>query len=127
MQTFETRLTVSQNDLDELNHVNNIKYVEWVQEIAKSHWLKKAPLKIINNYHWIMLSHSIEYKSPAFLNDIINLKTYIINYEGAKSARCVEIYNDADKLLAKSKTLWCLINSKTNRPVRITPEIIGLF
>nr|WP_317195010.1 thioesterase family protein [Mariniflexile gromovii] len=127
MATFETTLIVNKNDLDELNHVNNIRYVEWVQDVAKAHWQEKASTKIIKDYHWVMLSHYIEYKSSAFLNDVIKLKTYIINYKGATSTRIVEIYNDTDKLLAKSETTWCLINSETNRPARITPEIIDLF
>ncbi|MEN3322258.1 thioesterase family protein [Mariniflexile soesokkakense] len=127
MQTFETTLVVTQNDLDELNHVNNIRYVEWVQDIAKAHWLKNASSKIIKDYHWVMLSHYIEYKSSALLNDVIKLKTYVINSEGVTTTRIVEIYNDADKLLAKSETTWCLISSKTKRPSRITPEIINLF
>ena len=127
MQTFESTLIVTQNDLDELNHVNNIRYVEWVQDVAKAHWLKNASPKIINDYHWVMLSHYIEYKSPALLNDVIRLKTYVINSEGVTTTRMVEIYNDSDKLLAKSETTWCLINSQTKRPARITPEIMDLF
>ena len=127
MQTFETTLIVTQNDLDELNHVNNIRYVEWVQDVAKAHWLKHASPKIINDYHWIMLSHYIEYKSPALLNDVITLKTYVINSEGVTTTRMVEIYKDSDTLLAKSETTWCLINSQTKRPARITPEIMDLF
>ena len=127
MQIFETTLTVTRHDLDELNHVNNIRYVEWVQDIAKAHWQEKASSKIKNNYHWVMLSHYIEYKSAALLNDIIRLKTYIINYEGVKTTRIVEIYNNTNKLLTKSETTWCLINIETNKPARITPEITHLF
>ena len=127
MQTFETTLVVTQNDLDELNHVNNIRYVEWVQDVAKSHWLSNASPEIINNYYWVMLSHYIEYKSEALLNDAIKLKTYVINCEGVTTTRMVEICNSNDKLLAKSETTWCLINSQTKRPAQITPEIIDLF
>lgn len=127
MKTFEITLTVTPDDLDELNHVNNIRYVAWVQDVAKAHWQEKASSKIKNNYYWVMLSHFIEYKNSALLNDVIKLKTYIVNYKGATSMRMVEICNEADKLLAKSETTWCLIHSKNQRPVRITPEIIELF
>lgn len=127
MQTFETTLVVTQNDLDELNHVNNIRYVEWVQDVAKSHWLSNASPEIINNYYWVMLSHYIEYKSEALLNDVIKLKTYVINSEGVTTTRMVEICNSNDKLLAKSETTWCLISNETKRPARIMPEIIDLF
>ncbi|MDO7173335.1 acyl-CoA thioesterase [Mariniflexile sp. AS56] len=127
MQTFETSLTVTENDLDELNHVNNIRYVQWVQDIAKAHWLKNASENILKTYHWVMLSHYIEYKGSALLDDVVTIKTYVVDSKGATSMRMVEIYNDAQKLLTKSETSWCLINTKTKRPARITPEIIDLF
>jgi acyl-CoA thioester hydrolase len=127
MQIFETSRIVKPNDLDELNHVNNIRYVEWVQNIAKAHWLQNASPKIIKDYYWVMLSHCIEYKSAAFLNDNIKLKTYVTKSEGVTSVRIVEISNANNKLLAKSETRWCLISNQTNRPARITAEIIDLF
>ncbi len=32
---FTKTYTVQKHDIDELNHVSNIKYVEWIQEIRK--------------------------------------------------------------------------------------------
>lgn len=38
MKTYSEAFDVVPNDLDDLNHVNNIRYVEWIQEISKRHW-----------------------------------------------------------------------------------------
>ena len=38
MKTLEQEITVSVDDLDELNHVNNVVYVDWAQDIAKNLW-----------------------------------------------------------------------------------------
>jgi acyl-CoA thioester hydrolase len=128
MDIFETKITVKESDLDELNHVNNIRYVEWVQEIAKQHWFKKATSNILNTCFWVMTNHCIEYKNSALLNDTLNIKTYIKSNEGAISTRIVEISNgQSNVLIAKSQTKWCLISIKTKRPVRITEEITQLF
>ena len=128
MQIFEHHLTVTTNDLDELNHVNNVRYVEWVNTVAKLHWEQNASAAILKEHFWILLSHSIEYKSPALLNDSIVLKTYVITAKGVTSTRVVEIYNaDTNTLLAKSETNWCLMSTQTKRPTRITPEIEILF
>ena len=76
----------------------------------------------------MVISHFIEYKSSALLDDIIKLKTYIIKTEGAKSTRIAEMYNaKTEKLIAKSETIWCLINSKSLRPSRITQKMTSLF
>ena len=128
MQTFEQLITVSQDDLDDLNHVNNVRYVQWVQDIAKAHWLKNASKEILDNYFWVVVSHHIEYKSSALLNDVIQLKTYVTKSEGVTSTRVVEMYHkETRKLLVKAETVWCLIGTKSKRPVRIHKEIVSLF
>lgn len=128
MKTFETSLVVLPKHIDDLNHVNNVHYVQWVQDIAKAHWQSKASVNIQTKYSWFLLSHFIEYKSAAFLNDTINLKTYIAKAEGVTYTRVVEMHNaTTNKLLAKSETKWCFINAKTERPSRIPQEIVNLF
>ncbi|ALJ03723.1 thioesterase [Pseudalgibacter alginicilyticus] len=128
MQSYQTEITVSKDDLDELDHVNNIRYVEWVQEVAKAHWQLAVPPKIKDTCFWVLIKHCIEYKSEALLNDVIVLKTYIEKSAGVKSKRIVEIINkQTQKLIAKSETTWCLMDSETKRLTRITPEITNLF
>ena len=128
MKYLENEITVSKNDLDDLNHVNNVIYIHWVQEIAKKHWKSLVSNEIIKNYFWILLEHQIKYLFPAFLNDKIRRKTYIEKTDGVKSNRIVEIYNkDTKKLLVTSKTTWCLINANTGKPNRITEEIKKAF
>lgn len=128
MQIFETQITVTEDDLDELNHVNNVRYVSWVNDAAKLHWEKNSTVDMRSKYYWILLSHLIEYKSSAFLNDLINIKTYVTKSEGVTSSRTVEMYHsNTNKLLVKSETNWCLKDSSTNRPTRISEEIVKLF
>ena len=128
MNSLEQEITVTKNDLDDLNHVNNIIYIRWIQEIAKFHWESLVSNDIRKNYYWVLLEHQIKYLHPAFLGDKIKIKTYIEKTGGIKSNRIVEIYNtDTNILIVKSKTIWCLINVKSNKPSRITDEIRQAF
>ena len=128
MNTYTSTFKVAVTHLDEHLHVNNVTYVQWVQDIAKKHWETRASKSIMERYFWVLTSHLIEYKKEAFLNDLIEVKTYVSKYEGAVSVRIVEIFNKkTNALLASSETKWCLIDMKTKRPTRITPEISELF
>ena len=128
MQTFEKIITVTQEDLDQLNHVNNVRYVQWVQDIAKAHWMLRAPNQILADYFWVLVRHTIDYKNQAVLGDILKLKTYVLNSEGVTSVRMVEIFNaSTNKLLVKSETKWCFMDKKTYRPTRILAEVANLF
>ena len=55
MKTLEKEITVSENDLDDLNHVNNVVYIKWVQEIAKNHWKSLVSSEVFKNYYWVWI------------------------------------------------------------------------
>ncbi|MFC4722095.1 acyl-CoA thioesterase [Geojedonia litorea] len=128
MQVLETSVKVDSKHLDALKHVNNVQYVQWVQDVAEQHWNSKATPEILNTYFWVMLSHHIQYKGQAVLDDVLTLKTFVTKSEGVTSTRMVEIYNKASgKLLTTSETNWCLMSRTTLKPARIPQEIIDLF
>ena len=128
MEPFEQHITVTQDDLDELNHVNNVRYVQWINDVSKAHWYNRATPDMINSYVWVVLKHHIDYKNAAFFNDIIKLKTYVILTKGVKSTRVVEMYNEStNKLLVKSETNFCLLSKDSLKPTRIPEEISNLF
>lgn len=127
-KSFQIELIVTEDDLDHLNHVNNVRYVQWVQDVAEQHWNQHASSTMLSEYFWVLLKHTISYKNPAFLGDVIRLKTYILESGGVTCIRKVEIYNkNTDALLADSETTWCLLSQKTMKPARITDDIRTLF
>lgn len=124
--SFSHTLIVSENEIDNLNHVNNVNYLNWVQNVAQKHWNQLSNTAIDNNYVWVVLRHEIDYFSPAKLNDIITVITYIGDSYGVKSERFVEI-KKGDRILAKAKTIWCLLDKNTMKPVKFPSEIIAIL
>lgn len=128
MDIYQMYCTVGTDDLDDLEHVNNVRYVQWIQDISKQHWQKKAPKEIQEQVVWVVLTHHIEYKAAAVLDDEIVLQTHIQNSKGAKCTRIVEILNrKTNTLLVRSSTVWCLLNKDTFKPIRISEEIERIF
>jgi len=128
MESFEKVITVSKDDLDELKHVNNVRYVQWIQDIAKEHWQTYAPKVMQESVVWVVMNHNITYKAAAVLHDQIKISTFIKNNKGAACTRVVEMHNTkANQLLLYSETKWCLLNATNFRPVRISKEIEKLF
>jgi len=123
---FTFSFVVNENEIDDLNHVNNIHYVEWIQNAAQKHWdiLKQ---QIINkNYVWVVLRHEVDYLASAKLNDIIEISTWIGDSYGVKSERFVEVKCEG-KILAKAKTVWCLLDDKSMKLIRIPSEIMKIL
>jgi len=128
MGTYTKTRQVAADDLDDLNHVNNVRYVQWMQDIAKEHWQSRATKTMQDELSWVVLKHTIEYKGAAKLYENIVMKTYIARSKGAISVRVVEMSNAANgQLLVKAETEWCLLNSKSLKPMRISEEIKQVF
>lgn len=125
---YQKRIVVEPADLDDLNHVNNVRYVQWIQDISKEHWQNTAPKDIQEASIWVVLTHYIEYKAPAVLNDPIIVSTYIEKNKGAISVRVVEMVHEITKdLLVRSSTEWCLLNKQSQKPMRISEDIKAIF
>ncbi len=128
MNSHEKMLVVEQGDLDDLNHVNNVRYLEWIQDISKEHWELNVPATVKQDLVWVVSSHYIQYRGEAKLGDTIHLRTYIAETKGAISVRAVEMrHAETGKTLVESKTEWCLLNAKTFKPMRISQEIRSFF
>tara|TARA_R110000850_G_scaffold277058_1_gene421872 strand:- start:106340 stop:106738 length:399 start_codon:yes stop_codon:yes gene_type:complete len=125
---FQSEITVPASAIDTLQHVNNVVYLQWVQDVAEMHWNESTDSALREKLAWVVINHFIEYKAPAFEKDVLILKTRVEKYSGVTSERHTEIIRKADnKLLAKAKTLWCLLDKTTGKPLRITDNLRALF
>jgi len=123
---FNFKIIVTKAMIDNLNHVNNMVYLRWANLAATKHWNTLSSNKIDNQYVWVALRHEIDYLKPAFLNDTITIKTWVGETQGVKSIRYVEMYNKTI-LLAKTKTVWVMLDAKTMRPKRIKEDILNIL
>ena len=114
---------VEKEHIDILLHVNNVVYLQWVNDISERHWNILAKNGLKEKYFWVVLRHELDYVGQAVLNDDITLTTWIGESKGVKSVRHVEIYKGED-LLLKAASTWCLIDAKTLRPTRIKDDIL---
>lgn len=125
---FPYPVIVGPQDIDELNHVNNVVYLRWVQDAAAAHWNALAPAELKDKYAWVVLRHEIDYKKPAVLGDTVMAETWVSSCEGVRSVRHVKMTNlKTGELLAGAKTTWCLLDATTKRPKRIENDITSIF
>lgn len=126
MKPFTTTFIVKEKDIDTLNHVNNISYLKWVQEVSGNHWFNITTQNIQERYYWVVLRHEIDYYHPTFLDEKITAVTWIGETEGVKSDRFVHFYCK-DQLVSRAKTTWCLIDKLSKKPIKITDEILEIL
>jgi acyl-CoA thioester hydrolase len=121
---FVHPIGVKPTDIDAMGHVNNVVYLQWVQDAAAAHWQALADAHLQKQYNWVVLRHEIDYQRPAFLHDVLEARTWVQSYAGVRSVRVVQIVRTTDQhVLAEARTTWCLVSAATGRPSRISEAI----
>ena len=124
--SYQHTFYVDKKHIDTLNHVNNVVYLQWVNDISEKHWDILSDENINSKYFWVCLRHEIDYLDQAILGDEITVFTWIGETKGVKSVRNVNIFNQ-DTLLTKIRSTWCLIDVKTSKPTGIKEDILKVL
>lgn len=127
--TYKKDITIPQEAIDENGHVNNVAYVQWMQDIAVEHY---ASIGGINAQEpdatWVVREHKIEYFLPAFDGEEIEIRTWVENIRRVRSLRKYEFIRKSDgKTLVKGETDWVFVDMKTGRPRAIPSEVFAVF
>lgn len=128
---FEQLRVVRPEEIDELNHVNNIEYIRWMQTAAVRHsdlqgWTTADYRRI--GMGWVVRSHFIEYLQPAYSGDEVLIRTWVCDMKKVTSARRFEIIRQSDsKQLVQATTNWAFINFSTGTLSRIPAEVSQSF
>ena len=123
---FSHSFLVSADDIDEQGHVNNVAYVRWIQDVAVAHWRNAATREQRAKYTWVVLRHEIDYKRQSFEAEEITATTWVGKATKITCERFTEIKRE-DELLVQAKSVWCMLDRKIMKPVRITTELKELF
>lgn len=123
---YAHHIRVGSTDLDELNHVNNIIYLRYLQEAAIAHWYTRAPKDVAEAFRWVVREHHITYFQPAFLGEDLIVTTWVEEFKGVTSLRRYEIHR-GDTRLVEASTLWISLDAESLRPKRITQDLLPFF
>ncbi|HET8749592.1 MAG TPA: thioesterase family protein [Sphingomicrobium sp.] len=120
--------TAAAEHIDELGHVNNAVWVQWMEQIAVAHWRSVADPLHQDSYFWVVVRHEIDYLRAAREGDLVTAHTWVGDVpQGARFDRFVEFTGDGGKSCVRAKTQWAIIDKALGRPIRVPPEVIAPF
>jgi acyl-CoA thioester hydrolase len=127
---YSYEFDISSSAVDQNGHVNNVMYVQWMQDAAVRHYEAMGgtePTQAIGAT-WVVRSHMVEYLSPAFAGDRIQVRTWVVNVRRVRSLRRYRFVRGPDaQLLVRGETDWVFVDIKSGSPRAIPAEVAGLF
>ena len=120
---------IPRSAIDENGHVNNVAYVQWMQDIAVEHYSSIGGVAAQGpDATWVVREHKIEYLLPAFAGEEIEIKTWVENVRRVRSLRKYEFVRKSDgKVLVRGETDWVFVDIKTGRPLAIPETVSDVF
>ena len=128
---FAIRVQVTPQDLDELQHVSNIVYIRWIQDVAVAHSVSVG--LGLEEYRqrgavFVVRRHEVDYLRPALLGDALEVETRLVAMSPVTATRQNFIRRLSDgQVLVQAQTQWAHVSTTTGRPVRIPPEVVQRF
>ena len=114
--------------IDELGHVNNSVWVQWIQGIATAHWDTVARPEDHARFFWVVIRHEIDYRGNIAAGESAAGETWIPDPpKGAKSDRMVEFRDETGKVIVSARTTWAMLEKDAQRLARVRPEVIAPF
>ena len=127
---YSKTFSIPDSAIDENGHVNNVAYVQWMQDIAVEHYEAIGgvhPMQLVGAT-WVVREHKIEYLLPAFAGEEIEIRTWVEEVRRVRSLRKYEFVRKSDgKTLVKGETDWVFVDAKTGRPIAIPEEVFKVF
>ena len=126
---YSKTFPIPESAIDENGHVNNVAYVQWMQDIAVEHYSSIGGVEAQGyNATWVVREHRIEYLLPAYESEEIEVKTWVENIRRVRSLRKYEFIRKSDsKILVKGETDWVFVDAKSGRPLPISEKVLQVF
>ena len=127
---YRHELIVTEGAVDQNGHVNNVVYVQWMQDAAINHSESVGGTRATRaaSATWVIRSHHIEYLKPAFSGEELVVLTWVADIRRTSSLRRYDIMRRSDgELLARGETVWVFIDVASGHPLKIPESVRMLY
>lgn len=125
---FALSFTARPEHIDELGHVNNTVWVDWIQQIAIAHWEGAAAPEHQTLYFWVVTRHEIDYRGNVGPGETVTAETFIPSApSGARFDRRVDFRNAAGKVIVSANTTWAMLERASGRLMRVREDVTAPF
>ena len=121
MKNSETKLRVRYSETDQMGIVYYGNYAQYLEQ-GRTDWLRSLGLTYkFMEEHQVMLpviNFNIDYKKPAKYDDLLTIKTSLLEIPSVKIKFYYEIYNQHDELLVTATTYLVFLDSITRKLIK---------
>lgn len=125
-ECFSLQKVVNPEHLDQLGHMNNVVYLQWMEQLAWAHseylglgWSEYQRLDAA----MVAREHHLSYQAACFIGDSLLCQTWLGVSNGLRLNRYYRFVRESDQLeVFSAQTLWVCVRLSTGRALRM-PDV----
>ncbi len=128
---YTRRFPIRHYELDVFGHVNNVVYVQFMQEAAIEastaagfgpEWYRAQ------GTGWVVRRLSVRYLNPVTYGEAVEVATWVSKMAGVRSTREYDLTRAEDGArVARGRAEWVYIDRTTGQPARFGPDFVAAF
>lgn len=130
MRTSEISIRVRYSETDRMGYCYYGNYAQYF-EVGRVEALRELGVsykELEDDGIALPVSHySVEYKRPAYYDDVLQVITTIVSCEGARIEFEYKVNNQDKELLCTAKTTLVFVDMKTGRPIKAPEKMRSLI
>ena len=128
---FDLKIQVQPKHIDVLGHVNNVMYIQWMQDVASAH-IEALGLGLAQylelKHAMVAVEHHVQYRKAALEGEEVILRTWLDDINALYSFRQYAFYRPKDQsILFVGNTKWACIEIASGRPKRMPPTFTQAY
>jgi len=110
------------SDLDPLGHVNNVVFVDYLQE-GRVGFMREIGLPV-GTIRQVVVTQDLTFRKPLILHpDPVIVETWVTRLGRSSYDFAYRIFDEVGDLSAEGATTMACIDEQSGRPVRLPPEL----
>ena len=126
----ETKIRVRYGETDQMGVVYHGNYALYFEE-ARTNALRQIDVSYKNmEENGVMMpvvNLTMDYKRPAKYDDVLTIKTTLLELPSVKIILTYEVFNESNELLTTGSSTLVFVDMKTNRPTRCPEPLLLKF
>jgi thioesterase III len=116
--------------LDGYGHVNNARYLEFLEEARWSIFEQRIDLQafIAKGYLFVVVNININYRRPAYLHEEVSVETALnsmTSHSGVFDQ--VVMLKDTDTVVADARITFVILDRRTHQPIKLEGEVAEIL
>jgi thioesterase-3 len=116
--------------LDVFGHVNNARYLEFLEEARWAAFEKTADLEVLarKGLAFTVVNININYRRPALLNDVLTVETSITEWRRRSAVIRQEVKNkEGGELVADAEVIFVIFNTRKQKTAVLEGGLLKMF